>query len=304
MSWPTPHNWRQIRHERKDVRIFAILLALTLITTTVAGYWHMTMFVEMTTGSKAPNGIGMSMGAIQFSAALLAILGAHEYGHYWMGHYYCLKTALPRFLPGPTIAGTLGAYVMMERLDSRDANFDIAAAGPVAGFVVCVPTVWLGLTLSEAVPIQAAAETGLILGTPALMTLLTALTQEMIHGPLLSTQTLALHPIATAGWVGLFATSLNLLPAGNLDGGRIARAVGGKTLWTILGWATTIALAVWSYYEPVWRVWTILMTGLTIIAQMDRQPAIARTPLDRTRAWTAAALALIMMMSFTARPLS
>ena len=82
MSWPTPHNWRQIRHERKDVRIFAILLTLTLITTTVAGYWHMTMFMEMTTGSKAPNGIGMSMGAIQFSAALLAILGAHEYGHY------------------------------------------------------------------------------------------------------------------------------------------------------------------------------------------------------------------------------
>ena len=304
MSWPTPYNWRQIRHERKDVWRFSILLGLTLITTTVAGYWHMTMFVEMTEAPVPADTLRLAAGAIQFSAALIGIIGAHEYGHYWMGHYYCLKTALPRFLPGPTIAGTLGAFLMMEQHESRDANFDIAAAGPLAGFVVCVPTLWLGLALSEAVPVEAAADSGLILGTPALMALLTALAETLIHEPLESTQTLALHPIATAGWLGLFITSINLLPAGGLDGGRIAQAIGGRRLGTIIGWTTTIALAVWSYYEPNWRVWAILMAGFTIITQRDRDTPTTNAPLDPTRAWTAAALALIMMMCFTARPLS
>ena len=299
MNWSKPPNEQPARHERKDRRRFHVLLALTMVTTTVAGYWHMTMFMDLTSASPRPDGLDIAVGALQFTATLLAILGAHEYGHYWMGNYYEVKTALPRFLPGPTIAGTLGAYLLMEPLKSRDANFDVAAAGPVAGFVVCVPMLWLGVSLSEAVTVEAMSETGLMLGIPALM----ALMQDMAHGPLQSTHTLALHPIATAGWVGLFATSINLLPAGNLDGGRIAQAVGGRKLGLTIAWATTIAMIAWSYYEPTWRLWSILMAFITIVSQRRGDPRITDAPIDSTRAWTAAGLALIMIASFTARPL-
>ena len=300
MSWPTPHNWRQLRHEPREIATFAILLTLTVVTMTVAGHWHMSMFVELTAAADPSDRLAMWVGALQFTAALLAILGAHEYGHYWMGHYYCLKTALPRFLPGPTIAGTLGAFLLIERHHtSREASFDIAAAGPVGGFIVCIPTVWLGLMLSVTVPAEAAAESGLLLGTPALM----ALARGLIHGPLESAQTLALHPIATAGWVGLLVTSLNLLPAGPLDGGRIATAIGGAATGRFLGWATTMLFAVWSYHEPTWTVWTLLMFAFTIASHRAQTPDAATTPLDAPRAWAAGAIACIALVSFTARPL-
>ena len=172
----------------------------------------------------------------------------------------------------------------------------------MAGFVVCVPTVWLGLTLSEAVPIQAAAETGLTLGTPALMALLTALAQEMIHGPLQAPRRWPCTRSQPRDGSGSSRPASTSCPqaTSTVDGspGRSGEKPSGQSSAGRQPSPSPCGATT----KPVWRVWTILMTGLTIIAQMDRQPAIARTPLDRTRAWTAAALALIMMMSFTARP--
>ncbi len=158
-----------------------------------------------------------------FAFTLLGILATHEFGHYFTARSYGASVSLPYFIPAPPPLpfGTLGAIIVM-RSPARDRNslFDIAVAGPLAGLVVAVPALLLGLTWSE---VRQVTPDAMSFGDSLLMRLLTYL----VFGHIPDGMDVFVHPVALAGWVGLFVTALNLFPVGQLDGGRIAYALFG-----------------------------------------------------------------------------
>ncbi len=161
---------------------------------------------------------------IPFAATLLGILVTHELGHYVFSRLHGVPTSLPLFVPGlPHFVGTFGAIIRMRApLTDRRALFDIGVAGPIAGFVVAVIALVIGLRLSTVVPIQ--GNYGMHLGEPLLL----QFASWVVIGPLSPTADVILHPVGFAAWFGLFITSLNLLPIGQLDGGHVAYALLGE----------------------------------------------------------------------------
>lgn len=161
---------------------------------------------------------------IPFAATLLGILVTHELGHYVLSRLHGVPTSLPLFVPGlPHFVGTFGAIIRMRApLTDRRALFDIGVAGPIAGFVVAVIALVIGLRLSTVVPVQ--GNYGMHLGEPLLL----QFASWVVIGPLPPTADVILHPVGFAAWFGLFITSLNLLPIGQLDGGHVAYALLGE----------------------------------------------------------------------------
>lgn len=198
-----------------------LLFAATVLTTLVAG--------ALMEGQLPWTGLDALLAGAPFSIAILSILGTHELGHYFVARYYGMQVSLPYFipfLPFPLGIGTMGAVIRMKSpMTSRKALFDVGLAGPVAGLVVAIPVLALGLRLSELVPAHAAGNNmALLLGEPLLYKGIS----HLVLGSLPETVDVLLNPIAFAGWVGLFVTAMNLLPAGQLDGGHIAYAVWGR----------------------------------------------------------------------------
>ena len=154
---------------------------------------------------------------VPFSLTLLLILGCHEFGHYYYAQKHKVDATLPYFLPAPPflfIIGTFGAFIKIKSpIYKKDALLQIGAAGPIAGFVIAVPALIIGLMLSEIIAIDG-GEVGIILGDSLLMKFLTV----MVFPNLTDGQDVLLHPVAFAGWIGLLVTMLNLLPIGQLDG--------------------------------------------------------------------------------------
>ena len=156
-----------------------------------------------------------------FAISLMLILLAHELGHYFACKHHAIRASYPYFIPAPTLIGTLGAFILMRSpIRSRRALFDVGASGPLVGFVVAIPILLYGVLHSRVVPAITSQDTDVVFGVPLALRLLA---QRFFPGadPL----TVLLHPVGRAAWVGLFATSLNLLPAGQLDGGHILRSV-------------------------------------------------------------------------------
>ncbi len=217
--------------ESKKSRIIinVILLIVTFFSTWIVGTYHWMDYKGIDVSSYAdPVKLGevtvshLPAGFLFFSLPLLLILGTHETAHYYYSKKHGVEATLPYFIPAPTLFGTFGAFISVkEPIPNRKALLDIGLAGPVAGLIVAIPVTLLGLYLSVQDPGQAVniPEGGYLqLGTPLLydfMTMLVPGTPEQVH------------PTAFAGWVGLFVTAINLLPAGQLDGGHIARAVLG-----------------------------------------------------------------------------
>lgn len=159
---------------------------------------------------------------IPFSLTLLMILGAHEFGHYFMSRKHHIEVTFPYFIPAPSFIGTFGAFIRMKSpIMDRRILLDIGVAGPLAGMVVAVPVLLVGLSLSQIVP-KASGE-GIELGSSLLFSFLS----WAIHGSIPEEMDLVLHPIAFSGWIGFLVTSLNLLPVGQLDGGHVTYAVLG-----------------------------------------------------------------------------
>lgn len=161
---------------------------------------------------------------IPFAGSLLFILTTHELGHYVLSKIHRVPASLPLFIPGlPHFIGTFGAIIRMRGpILSRRALFDIGVAGPLAGFVVAVVALIVGLNLSTVV--DRTTTLGLQLGEPLLLQFLS----WVVIGPLPPEADVVLHPIGFAAWFGLFVTSLNLLPIGQLDGGHVAYALWGR----------------------------------------------------------------------------
>ncbi len=201
-----------------------MLFVLTVLSTLAAGYLISGSFPFVTFNPfLRPLRL---LDGVPFSFTLIAILGTHEFGHYFTARYYGASVSLPFFIPAPPplfLFGTMGAVIRM-RSPARDRNslFDIAVAGPLAGLVVAIPALFLGLQWSR-VAMVLPEHGAMTFGDSLLMRLLT----WMVFGPIPAGMDVFVHPVALAGWVGLFVTALNLFPVGQLDGGRIAYALVG-----------------------------------------------------------------------------
>ena len=210
--------------ERGRAGINLVLFVLTVLSTLAAGCLVTGSFPFVTFNPFLQP--ARLLAGLPFAATLLAILGTHEFGHYFTARYYGASVSLPFFIPAPPpifLFGTMGAVIRM-RSPARDRNslFDIAVAGPLAGLVVAVPALLLGLSWSR-IGMVLPQGAGLTFGDSLLMRALTWL----VFGSIPSGMDVFVHPVALAGWVGLFVTALNLFPVGQLDGGRIAYALFG-----------------------------------------------------------------------------
>jgi membrane-associated protease RseP (regulator of RpoE activity) len=243
-STTPPQHLAPLRFEEPDSPAFALpknrlwlhalLLAMTLFTTTLVGahmqynFTHNLAFFEVenyldifTLGLRSP---ALFLSGLPFSLTLLTILMAHEMGHYLACLYYGVDATMPFFLPGPTpFTGTFGAFIRIRSaIPSKRVLFDIGIAGPLAGFVFLVPALGVGLAFSKVIP--GINHEGITqLGAPALQWIL-----ERTAFPGIPSADIYPHPVARAAWVGMFATALNLLPAGQLDGGHIVYALLGR----------------------------------------------------------------------------
>jgi membrane-associated protease RseP (regulator of RpoE activity) len=263
-----------------------ILLLITLVSTLVAG--------TLQQGINPLEQPWSIWRGIPFSFTLLMILGAHEFGHYFMSRRHHINVTLPYFIPAPSFIGTFGAFIKMKSpIMDRRILLDVGAAGPIAGLIVAVPVLLIGLYLSE-IRVET-VDTGMNLGTSLFFSLLS----WIVHGFLPDEANLILHPIAFSGWIGLLVTSLNLLPAGQLDGGHIAYAVLGSRQILVAKGAITILIILGIFGWTGWLVWAAIL----IFMGIHHPPVIYDwIPLDRRRKNIGWITLAIFVLTFTPVP--
>ena len=229
-------------------------MLLTVVTTTALGVDHYASFASGFGARTVVFNRLLVWQGLGYSAAVLGILGAHEMGHYLACRWYDVDATLPFFLPFPSLSGTLGAVIKIrEAFPSRTALFDIAVAGPIAGFVVLVPLLFWGMTLSNVMPVPADMK-GWTLGEPLLFRLATWL--KFGHVP--DGYSVNIHPVVFAAWFGMLATAWNLLPFGQLDGGHLTYAtLGDRSRFFSL--ATVAGAIVMCFISYSWLVMTLMM---------------------------------------------
>ncbi len=287
------------RHPRLTRHI--VLFLLTVVTTTLVGAEHYASFLSDFGRHIPPLTWSLLLNGLWFSVTVLAILGCHEFGHYFACRYYGVDASLPYFLPAPPffLFGTFGAVIRIrERIPGKRMIFDIGIAGPIAGFVVAVPALFLGIALSHVVEVPRDFE-GMALGEP----LLFQAAAWLFWGTPADGYSLNLHPIAFAAWFGLLATALNLFPIGQLDGGHISYAVLGRrsTLMTLAMVAGLVGL---TWFSRSWVVWTVITIAM-LVAFGPRHPPTddEAVPLNRGRLWLAVAALVIFVLCFTPTPI-
>ncbi len=241
---------------------------------------------------------------VPFSGTLLLILMAHEMGHYLYCRHYRVYATLPFFIPAPTLIGTLGAVIRIRSpIRTRDALFDIGIAGPIAGFVVSVVALTIALGFSKPMP-AGMGPSDLQLGYPLIFQMVHRMLAAILPSYRLAGLPLSgiyLHPSAIAAWVGMFATALNLLPTGQLDGGHIVYALWPKA-HRYISWITVLALVYLGKWYAGWLVWAGLITVMNIISWRQRQAP--DFPELRGARWGVAVLGLLMLIvTLTPSPL-
>jgi len=265
-----------------------ILFILTIFTTMMAGAFQQ--------GVNPFQGLNILKG-IPFSFSIMSILLAHEMGHYLMSKKHGVRATLPYFIPFPhPLIGTMGALIKIKSpIPDRKALLEIGAAGPWAGMVVAIPITIVGLMLSEVVPVQ--GQEGLYLGN----SLLFALLSKIIAGPIPPGHDLYLHPMAFAGWLGFFVTSLNLIPMGQLDGGHVIYSLLGKKYHRIIARITWVSLVIAGIiWWKGWLTWAII--GL-ILGLDHPEPLNDHIPLTRNEKIFAIASIILFIITFIPNPI-
>jgi membrane-associated protease RseP (regulator of RpoE activity) len=232
---------------------------------------------------------------IPFSVTLLGILLAHEMGHFVYAQRNHVYATLPFFLPAPTLIGTMGAFIRIRSpIRTRAALFDIGIAGPIAGFVVALPVLCFALPMSHPTVVSA-SDSGLVLGFPLIFDLGWRLLHP--HAALALTQ-LSLSPIAIAAWVGMFATSLNLLPGGQLDGGHIVYALSPRWHKTISRLTVLALVPMAVFWWAGWLVWAFLL----LLSLMRHPPVPEYPPLDAKRKLLSISALLMFVLTIIPAP--
>jgi membrane-associated protease RseP (regulator of RpoE activity) len=232
---------------------------------------------------------------LPFSLTLLAILLAHEFGHYFACVYYRIDASLPYFLPAPTFTGTLGAFIRIRApIYSKRVLFDVGVAGPIAGFVFLLPALAIGIAFSKIIP-GINHQGAFTFGTPALLWLL-----ERAVFPGVPVSGIYLHPVARAAWIGILATALNLLPIGQLDGGHILYSIVGDRHKLMSRVFAALLVPIGIFFWSGWLVWAVLLLLFGM-----RHPAIYDPseigPGRKRLAWLSLA---IFLLCFTLAPIS
>lgn len=263
-----------------------------------------------------------------FALSLIAILAAHEFGHYFAGRHHGLNVSLPYFIPFPLSPfGTMGAFINMKDIPrNRKVLLDIGIAGPLSGLVVAIPVLLLGLSLStiSTLPEQAAGSLSLQLEGNSLLYLLS---KFVIFGQLLPSPVsyeglnpllywvkyffsgqplpfggvdVMLHPVAWAGWAGLLVTGLNLIPAGQLDGGHILFVLFGEKRARILFPIILISLVVLGFSWNGWWLWAGI---IFLLGRFYAEPLDMITELDMRRKILGGLALLVFILTFIPVPL-
>ena len=276
-----------------------VLLAATLATTIFAGalIWLAFRGGLVLTATDAVDG------TVFFALPIMAILGLHEFAHYWVARRRHLDASLPFFLPVPPPLpfGTFGAFVSIrDPFPDRKAMFDVSAAGPLAGFVASIPVALGGLYLSQHAPTVAAnycAPTilGLNYGHEIFMASLIWRGFALFFPGGGAT----LHPLALAGWVGILVTSINLLPIGALDGGRVFRSLFGERA-RYVSYAAAFALFALSIYYVGWFLFGVLVI---LMGLRNAPPLNDISPLGPRRYAVGAVVAAVLVAGFVVVPI-
>jgi len=292
------------RPARRDALLkYLLLFALTVLTTTYAGQGHYASFIiGFSNRVLTMTATSLFIHGLWYSVSILGILGAHELGHYYACRYYRVDASRPYFLPAPLpLTGTFGAFIRIRQpIPGKRALFDIGIAGPIAGFLVAIPVLLIGMYMSTVIPVPSNFNGQIVeLGEPLLFNAAAWLT----FGSVPDGYTVNMHPMAFAAWFGMLATALNLFPIGQFDGGHISYAVLGRkssmvTLATI-GCAALLVLVSLS-----WILWTVL--AILMLLRFGRHHP--RTfdedvPLDRRRRWLALFAVVMFILCFTPAPI-
>tara|TARA_R110002072_G_scaffold303089_1_gene493109 strand:- start:3667 stop:5007 length:1341 start_codon:yes stop_codon:yes gene_type:complete len=265
-----------------------LLFGLTVLTTTWAGAMHQ--------GVNLLEEPARFMVGLPYSIGLLLILGVHELGHFFTARRHGIDVSPPFFIPVPFALGTFGAFIQMKSpTENRRSLFDVAVAGPLAGLVVAIPALLIGLLNSDVLAPNTGPSPGLLGGTSVGSSLLFALISKLAIGEQLEYgYMLRLSPLAFAGWLGLLVTALNLLPIGQLDGGHMARAMFGRRVGE-----TISSVAMWSLFLLAIFVWPGLLLWAIIvffIAGRSTPPLNDLTPITPARRWVGYATFLILAL--------
>jgi membrane-associated protease RseP (regulator of RpoE activity) len=292
-----PVRWPQ-RRPHASLAIAIGLFALTVLSTLAAGAQfaaayaagHAPVFDDFFSAYFRPfMHPRLFLAGVPFAVTLVGILLAHELGHYFACRAYRIDATYPYFVPAPTLIGTLGAFIRIRSaIANRRALFDMALAGPLIGFLIAVPTLGIAIAHSRFV-VGADAAAPLVFGQPLIERLL-----EVWLRPSVPHANLLLDPVGRAAWVGLFATALNLLPAGQLDGGHILYAL-IPARHRRISLCVALALVPLAYLWLGWGLWAVLL----LVIGFRHPPLMDRLePLDRPRRILAGVALAIFVLCF------
>jgi membrane-associated protease RseP (regulator of RpoE activity) len=278
-----------------------VLLFVTIGTTVLAGGFLWVAYI----GGSALTATDVGYGAIYFGLPLLLILGCHELAHFVMARHHHVEASLPYFIPVPPpflLFGTFGAFISLrEPIPNKKALLDIGASGPLAGFAVAIPVTIAGMFLSAHAPTLSVANCG-----PAFFGVSYGNLEVVVSifwfllSKFVPVSFVSLHPLALAGWVGLLVTAINLLPAGQLDGGHVFRALfGDKTRWVSYG--AVGLLVVLGLFYPGWLLFAIL---IVVLGMRHPPPLNDITPLDTKRVIVGAVAVMVLITGFVIIPIS
>lgn len=289
---------------RERLWIYLLLFLMTLATTTFVGARIVENFEQNRPAFVLEEDLEGYLALLQdpsrmvpgllFSIPLLLILLAHEFGHYLACVHYRLDASLPYFLPAPTFIGTLGAFIRIRSpIYSRRELFDVGVAGPLAGFVFLLPALGIGLAYSKVLP-GIGQQGDLVFGVPLLLR-----GMEILVFPGVASADIYLHPVARAAWVGIFATALNLLPFGQLDGGHILYAAASDRFRTLTRVFWFLLLPLGFLYWP-WWVWAVVLFFIGLKHPVIYDP----NPLGRTRRLLAVVAVVVFALCFMPAPIA
>jgi membrane-associated protease RseP (regulator of RpoE activity) len=312
-DWPPPppaeayYALTRQRPPRKTLLLAVVLFFLTLCTCLAAGTQFAAAYANNQAVSIEEFVRSLSLfyrhpaallNGLPFALTLLLILLAHELGHFFACRHHHIRASYPFFIPAPTLIGTFGAFILIRSpIRTTRALFDVGASGPLVGFVLAIPALIYGILHAKIVPgLADPAGSDVVFGIPLILHLFAA----VLH-PGVSAGTLLLHPVGRAAWVGLFATSLNLLPAGQLDGGHILRSLSPRAhrYVSLLLPLFLIGLGFFQRW-PGWYIWATILLALRFLRAAPIHDA---TSLDPDRRFGAFLALVVFFLCFMPAPI-
>jgi len=310
-DWRADASWHSYavrvprRPSTRSLLLACLLFLLTLCTCLVAGTHFAAAYANneavswdefihaFTLAYRHP--LALAAG-LPFALTLLAILLAHELAHFFACRHHHIHSSYPFFIPFPTLIGTLGAFILIRSpIRTTRALFDVGASGPLVGFLVAVPALVYGIVHAKFVPgLATPADNKIILGARLARRLLAPIFH---HGA--NASNLLLHPVGRAAWVGLFATSLNLLPAAQLDGGHILRSVSQRAHRVCSVLLPLLLIFLGFRFWPGWYIWAAMLIAIRFLRSL---PIYKPEGLDSRRLAAAFLSLLVFILSFMPAP--